>query len=89
MKSKISKNLESLEAASIVSRKNHYQDLLNMIVQVSRGVSVGGHDEMMVEGAEVLMVMAKSENKSSTHTCSCSMQALSSMPLCWYAYGST
>ena len=36
MKSKIKKNLQNLELSEMVTRKNGYQDLVNMIAQVRR-----------------------------------------------------
>ena len=36
MKTKIKKNLQNLELNEVVTRKNGYQDLVNMIAQVSK-----------------------------------------------------
>jgi hypothetical protein len=35
MKAKIKKNLQTLELEQVVTRKNNYQDIINMIAQVS------------------------------------------------------
>ena len=35
MKTKIKKNLQTLELEQVVTRKNNYQDIINMIAQVS------------------------------------------------------